>query len=142
MNLLKIKKAFFRKDTIGKYLSRKTFRVLNKFGGLVRKTAQRSMRVRKKGVAPKGQPPFAHGKKLLRKLLFYSLNDSKDTVVVGPLLLQKTAKLGVPKLLEQGGTISQSVKGKTVTRRYHGNPYMIPAFNIFIPQVASWYKAV
>lgn len=137
--LVKIKRQFFRKDTVGRYLKRKTFKVLNMFGGNVRKTAQRSMRS-KKGIAPKGQPPYAHEKKLLRKLLFYSLDKNSESVVVGPLKLQKTSKLGVPKLLEEGGKIAAQENGRTVVKSYDAHPYMIPAFNLFVPKVAGWYK--
>lgn len=140
-SLANIKKQFFRKDTVVRYLKRKTFKVLNMFGGSVRKTAQRSMRSRK-GSAPRGQPPYAHGKRLLRKLLFYSLDRSNETVVVGPLKLQKTADIGVPLLLEEGGRIAAQVNGKTVVKDYSGNPYMIPAFNLYIPKVAGWYKSI
>lgn len=141
-SLAKIKRQFFRKDTVGRYLKRKTFKVLSMFGGNVRKAAQRSMKPGgKKGrVASAGESPRTHDKKLLRKLLFYSLDKNSESVVVGPLKLSRTAKLGVPLLLEEGGRIATQEKGETVVRQYHEHPYMIPAFNLFIPKVASWYK--
>lgn len=141
MGAFKWKKLFFRRDMIGKYLDRKTYYVLNKFGGLVRKTAQRSMRA-KKGKSAKGTPPYAHGKKLLRKLLFYSMEKKKKTVIVGPVLLSKTAKIGVPSLQEEGGTIAVKLKrvDKIVTKQYPPRPFMKPSFDIHIGKVAAMYK--
>lgn len=142
MSLAKVKKQFFSTKKVINFLDRKTLSVLGKFGGLVRKTAQRSMRSRKKSQkSGQGLPPFAHGRKLLRKLLFYSLDTTTQTVLVGPLLLNSTKSIGVPKLMEVGGTVADIVNGKSVTKDYKGNPFMIPAFQMHIGKVAAMYKA-
>lgn len=140
-NLVRIKKLFFDRPKVSRYFDRKTLYALNWFGGNVRKTAQRSMRSRKGSQkSGQGKAPFAHGQKLLRKLLFYSMEERKKTVVVGPILLDKTADLGVPRLMEQGGRVAGTYKGKPIVKDYKGNPYMIPAFNIHIGKVASMYR--
>lgn len=146
--VIKIRKWFLKPELVVKYLDKKTFYVLNRFGASVRKTSQRSMRTRK-GKSEKGEPPYSHGRKQLRKLLFYSLERRrKKNVVIGPLRLQETSSLHVPKTHEEGGVITKQVKRKrksnrdrvdTITSRYPPRPYMKPAFDKFVGQVASWY---
>lgn len=138
--LARIKQAFLDREKVQKSLDKKSLKVLARYGGSVRKTAQYSMRSRKKS-APKGQPPYAHGKKLLKRLLFYSLEKQRKTVVVGPVLLSETAKEGVPKLMEVGGTITRRVKDKSVKYVYTGHAFMKPASEVHIGKVASWYKS-
>lgn len=142
-SVARIKKAFFRPDIVGKYLDKKTFKILNMFGGKVRKTAQRSMRKKANDVHQKsgqGLPPFSHGKQELRKLLFYSLEREIKNVVVGPVKFERTGTKGIPRLMEIGGRIATTLRGKPITKEYKGNPYMIPAFEMYVGQVASWYR--
>src|SRR5678815_3063684 len=94
-----ITRAFFDNKKVMGELDKKTHYVLNRFGGTVRKTAQRSMRTRK-GTSPPGSPPYAHGQKKLRKFLFYSYDRANKTVVIGPVRFSETSKLHVPRTLE------------------------------------------
>ena len=140
-----IKKQFFRPDLVVKYLDRKTYRVLNRFGGTTRKIAQRSMRVKPEGVYQKsgsGKPPFAHGKQNLRKLLFYAFEAGKKTVVVGPVKFERTKSTGVPRIMEFGGSVAAKVRGRSVRKKYKGNPFMKPAFDQVVGKVAGWYKGI
>lgn len=142
-------KSFFNTDLIGKFLDKKTYKVMNRFGAVVRLTAQRSMRY-KKGASPKGTPPNAHnkdGKKaLLRKLLFYQLGPSGKSVVVGPVLKDSTRRLVITKLHEEGGrsttVIKENGKKKRVPAVYPARPYMKPAFKTNVGKVTGWYKGL
>jgi hypothetical protein len=130
--LAEVKKQFFDRLTVKKALDRKTLKVLNSFGGTVRKTAQYSMRSRK-GPSKAGEPPHAHGKKLLRKLLFYSLDPKSKSVIIGPILKPTTEKLHIPRTHEIGGSIKQ--------KHYPPRPYMKPAFAKHVGKVAALYKS-
>jgi len=142
-------KSFFRTDLIGKYLDKKTYKVMNRFGAVVRLTAQRSMRY-KKGASPKGTPPHAHnkdGKKaLLRKLLFYQLGPNNKSVVVGPVLKDSTRRLVITRLHEEGGrsttVIRQDGKKKRVPAVYPARPTMKPAFSKNVGKVTQMYKNI
>ena len=78
-------------------------------GAVLRRSAQESMRYRKKPAAA-GQPPSAHkeGKgPLLRKRLFFAFEPATESVVVGPEALPG-AKADAPELMERGGTVERS----------------------------------
>lgn len=159
--LATLKRAFFDRGAVAKFLDAKTRKVLSKFGAYVRRRAQTSMktppkksyaaaaRLRKAGlgnrspVSPPGSPPFAHagGKKLLRKLLFFAYDPGKKTVYIGPLRLGRTANQHVPKVLEEGGTIARKLKSGAVKRgRYRARPFMKPAFDRELGWVAAEYR--
>jgi hypothetical protein len=127
---------FFTTSNVQSLLDKKMYKTLNQFGGLTRKTAQRSMRPRK-AASPAGSPPSSHGNPLLRKLLFYAF-DGKSSVVVGPVLLGKQP-IGVPKTHEHGGRITRLQKGKAVTANYPARPYMKPAGTVNTTKLAQWY---
>lgn len=131
--LVKLKKLFFTESSVIKMLGRKRARALSRFGAAVRSHAQRSMRPRK-GRAPAGVAPHAHGNKLLRKLLFFAF-DGSNSVVVGPILKRSTAVFGIPRTHEKGGII----QGKTGAARYPARPYMQPAGAKYLPKIKEWY---
>lgn len=139
--LFKVKKAFFDSEKVKKALDTKTRKVLSGFGARVRRTAQFSMKSRKgrKG-SPPGKPPFAHGQKLLRKLLFFAYDANKKSVVIGPVLIESTKKLGVPRLHEEGGVVSVNTKKGRVVRKYPPRPYMKPAFDEHRGNVTKSFK--
>lgn len=135
----KITKAFFDSKKVIDELDKKTHYVLNRFGGTVRKTAQRSMRTRK-GTSPSGSPPYSHGDKKLKKFLYYSYDRANKIVVIGPVKFGRTASLHVPSTLEHGGTITVQTKKGSIEKVYPERPYMNPAFMEHQGKVASWYK--
>lgn len=139
--LAEVKKNFFDRQKVKRVLDRRTIKILAKFGGIVRKTAQFSMRSRK-GKSSPGQPPYAHGKKLLRKLIFFSVNPIKKTVVIGPILKDSTENLKITRLHEVGGTLLSKHKGKVITQKYPKRPSMVPAFKQHVGKVASLYRSV
>jgi hypothetical protein len=135
----KVTKAFFNQKKVLAMMDKKTHKVLSRYGAYVRRTAQTSMRTRK-GSSPPGQPPFAHKRKLLKKLLFFSYDRHKKIVVIGPVLFERTKRLKVPSTLEHGGTqIVQTDSGVQV-KLYPKHPYMRPAQNKHIGSVAQWYR--
>lgn len=135
----RIKRAFFSSDKVGGGLDRKTRRVLSKFGAFVRRAAQTSMRTRQ-GSSPPGSPPFSHGRKLLKRMLFFAYDANKKSVVVGPLRLGRTANQHVPRVQEEGGRIARKVRGKSVVHEYKPRPFMGPAFQKNIGWVANEYR--
>ena len=135
----RVTRSFFDKPKVAKAIDAKTRRVLSKFGAFTRRDAQTSMRPGKKP-SPAGQPPRSRGKKLLRKLLFFSDDSTAKKVVIGPLRLDRTAEQHVPRALDEGGVIVRRDKvGKAHRNRYGKHPYMRPAFDRNIRWVADEY---
>lgn len=124
-----------RKAIVAKLGAART-KFLSRVGGMVRVTAQRSMRYRsahvqrgkKKGQpAPPskpGAPPFARTDTrrgpLLREKLWYALDPTTETVVVGPVAFG-AGKSKVPALHEFGGsvTINRRIKVTASGRKAH-----------------------
>jgi hypothetical protein len=146
--LASLKKAFFDRGKVSRFLDAKTKRVLSKFGSFVRRRAQTSMRPDPKAdkggkptYSPAGQPPRARGRKLLRKMLFFAYEQAAKTVYVGPLRLAATAQQHVPKTHEEGGVIVRRTRGGGQKHhRYKKRPFMKPAFDREIGWVAAEYR--
>jgi phage gpG-like protein len=142
MNVKTAKSNFFDRDAVLSRVGRKKGKVMNKAGGLVRKIAQHSMRYRKAASTP-GSPPSAHKNgmgPLMRKFLFYALDPSTDTVVVGPARLVKSTD--APAIEEFGGTVRRQRKGKVTTAVYPARPYMGPAAKTAAPEILDLWKDV
>lgn len=137
-----IQKAFFDSVKVQKALDAKTKRVFIRVGGRVRKTAQFSMRSRKESAKPPN-PPHAH-KKLLKKHIYFSYDEQKKEVVIGPILIRSKvdSPVKVTKLLEKGGHRFKfkQKEGGFVKQVYAGNPYMGPAFLKSKGFIAEQYK--
>lgn len=158
----KIKNAFFTSEKVVRFMDKKTRKVLSKFGAYVRRQAQTSMktpgkkaykaaaeRAAAKGkrsnqfpASRPGNPPFAHGRRLLRKLLFFAYDTATRTVVIGPVRLGETANQHVPKTLEFGGIIHRKsfFTGKRHADKYKERPFMRPAFKANLGWVAEEYR--
>jgi phage gpG-like protein len=122
MLTLKAKDFFFDRKSVQRAIVPAKLKFLSKVGAFVRRSAQTSMRYRKKASTP-GQPPSAHKEHgaLLRKLLWFAYDPSNDSVVVGPVAASRRAE--APRLNEFGGNALR--RGKTVT--YPARPFMAPA---------------
>lgn len=85
-------------------------RALSKFGAFVRRSARSSIRKSKKSAAP-GTPPKSH-RGDLKRLIFFSLDPEKGSVVVGPVVFPKARPQspGAPEALEYAGTVTRTVK--------------------------------
>lgn len=121
------KALFFDRRAVQAAADAGRLRALRRFGAVVRRTAQTSMRYRKGPSAP-GTPPSAHKSKqlaalkklgrakhngaLLRELLFYAYDPKTRSTVVGPLGF-KARGTPIPQLHEFGGE-RQAYKGETM----------------------------
>lgn len=108
--------------------------------GIVRKTAQQSIRKRT-GVnysAP-GKPPKTRDG-LLKKSIIYIVDKQAEEAVIGP-----TANVigDIGALHEFGGVRTFKRKGKRVTGRYPARPFMGPAFEKILPRLPeSWRRKI
>jgi len=129
IRLAQAKSSFFDKPAVMSAVDKATRKVLSKFGAFVRTRSRSSIRRRKKTSAP-GQPPSSH-LGLLKDNIFFVFDKSRQSVVIGPILLnQKTHS--TPEALEYGGP-SQVFQGrrerkKLRTVEIRPRPFMGPAF--------------
>lgn len=131
-SIVKVKQLFLDRPAIARYVDRKTLRVFKRFGAFVRLVAQRSMR-RRKTASPPGQPPSVH-KGQLRKFIFFSLDERRKSVVIGPTLLRPDSP--VPALHEHSGTRRYGAR----VAKYPKREYMKPAFREGLARIAQFYK--
>ncbi|MFA5291950.1 MAG: hypothetical protein WC496_02835 [Phycisphaerae bacterium] len=128
--LFEVKKLFFDRAKVIRAVSKAARKTLNHIGGLIRLTARRSIRDAKNhnAVSRPGKPPLSHTG-LLKRFIMYAYEPSKETVVVGPVLLGGRQGKDAPHTLEFGGS------AKANSRRLGGRrnvfikprPYMYPA---------------
>lgn len=130
------KSMFFDSRKVISAVDRATRKVFGHFGGLVRKTAVRSIKTRARGTSSPGQPPLdklgakrreenrrrkALGRKKAKagfkglKHILYAYETTKKSVIIGPAS-NRTRSLTIPEILEEGK--------RNVTAR----PFMGPAF--------------
>ncbi len=121
----KAKQLFFDRKAVQDALDKGTRKVLSQFGALVRKTARWSIRKRKRASLP-GQPPSSHTG-LLKRFLFYSYDDSRRSVVIGPAKLN-AKNTGAPEVLEYGGSTMLKIGKEKKQIQIASRPYMNPAF--------------
>lgn len=135
-----VKKAFLDRTKVIRFMDKKTRIAFLRYGGLVRKIIQRSMRSRK-GASSPGSPPHAHGKRQLRNLQFFSYDEKTQALVIGPVLLTVTANQMVTKVHEKGGeiTFNRGTKG-SVTSHYPARPAVKPAHDANIEKLITFYK--
>jgi len=152
---MRVKGLFFNDDKILRHMSQVTRMALGKSGGVIRKTAQRSMRYvtavpeqkkrvqqgKQKKVKPRivskpGEPPRAvRPHPWLRKHLLYAYDPASRSVVVGPSVFGPSS--GAPATLEFGGTVK--AKGGKMAR-VEKRPYMAPALAAEVPHMADRYQ--
>jgi hypothetical protein len=124
------KQNFFDRKAVLSRLDKGVKQALSKFGAFVRRRAQTSIRKRK-GVSAPGSPPSSHVG-TLKKLIFFSYDPGRKSVVIGPVL--KSGSSDAPKLLEHGGA---GRRGKYIAR-----PFMRPAFAAELPKAPQNFKAI
>lgn len=155
-SLAQWKALFFDRGIIERAAGKAKIKALSKYGAVVRRTAQTSMRYRKSASQP-GTPPSAHKSKrlaalkkmgrtkyngaLLREMLYFAYEPKGGTVLVGPLGFKSARGTPVPALHEFGGERTpykgeKFVAGKGKTARlivlkgsvkYPPRPFMGPA---------------
>lgn len=167
-SLAQWKEFFFDRGVIERAAGKGKAKALSRFGAVVRRTAQTSMRYRKGASAP-GTPPSAHKsgrlaalKKmkrakyngaLLREMLFFAYDPRSGDTIVGPLGF-KTKGTPIPALHEYGGEraafkgeVMAAGKGKNQslvklkgTLRYPARPFMRPALDKSLPKFAASFR--
>lgn len=140
----KVKNLFFDRAAIKAMMDGRTAAALNKAGGWIKVTAQRSMRYvtslgsqqgqvlagnRKKLYQPlpsaPGDPPHAiRGHSYIRDFLFYGYDPDRRSVVIGPVRLSGM-KSNVPALHEHGGSQTLRARKAIVHRPGQSGPIRI-----------------
>jgi hypothetical protein len=140
---------FFDRPGVLRYLSKKEAKYLSRAGGTIRLTAKRSIRKRK-GISKPGSPPSSH-EGSLKRFLFYGLDKTNGSVVIGPSAIMRqssgTEKRGA-SLLEFGGWTRRKKtrydrKGqryKVIERlHYKARPFMQPALEKIEPRLPQMF---
>lgn len=108
-----MKDYFFDREAVMGRVEKARLRMLSKAGAYVRTSARSSLR-RRKSVSQPGSPPSVHSTDdyaSLKNILFV-YDPASDSVVVGPLLVERqsqaivAASSTVPGLLERGGSVT------------------------------------
>jgi len=117
------KQGFFDRGAVIAAIGKAAAAGMARTAGYVRKVARNSMK-KKRGAAPKGQPPHVH-EGSLKKLLFFAQDLRQASTVIGPVAFSGSK---VPGILEFGS-------GKIAK-----HPYMRPAMEKAIPTMAQSIK--
>lgn len=134
----KMKDFFFDRQKVIDRIGKAKARFFIRYAGKIRTIARRSMRRvkdRKRYSAP-GNPPFAKSG-LLRDRLFFALDKSADSVVIGP---EGFKKAEVPALHEYGGTVTRRRRGQSIPVAYPPRPYMGPAYEQVEPDIPKYWQ--
>jgi len=140
---------FFDKAPVIRAVNAAHRRNLARAGALVRVTARRSIRKRKKTSQP-GQPPSSHTGHL-RNLIFFGYDQAHRTVVVGPRpYKQRGNRQTGAQVLEYGGRIrarrwqaarrGQRAGWQNQIWNYRPRPYMRPALAKTQDQIAEIWR--
>lgn len=97
---IEVKKLFFDRAAVLNAEKKGKVKALSKIGAFVSRSQKQSIRSRK-GISEPGQPPSSHTK-LLKNNIFFYYDPKTETVVSGPVKLNKPGR--APELLEKGGT--------------------------------------
>lgn len=151
-------KLFFDRQQVIDRVGAARAKYLNRAGGMVKKTAQFSIRnpTKKRESSTPGETPVSHGQKLLKRNIFYALDTTRDDAMVGPAKLNKPGT--APATLEHGGEATletftwQRDADGNVTRRVRtgqkritiaARPFMGPALEKVRPQLSQlWANTV
>lgn len=135
------KNGFFDRAAVIGAMDATARKVLSKFGAFVRRSAQLSIRSRK-GASAAGSPPHGHVG-LLRKFIFFSWDNDRRSVVIGPAKLHGRASADALRALEFGGTFNRQTRTGTRAVRYPARPFMGPAFDANTPKLPKmWADAL
>lgn len=158
-----VMKSFFDRGAVMKVLNAQERRYMARSGAYVMTTARRSMRkvakakkIERAGKTPRqfaeaikaeryrraskpGQPPrYRTGG--IRKNTFFAFDGPRGGVVIGPARFASAGQM-VPKVLEEGGTITRKLKsGRRVRDQIKPRPYMAPALRQTIPKVRGFIR--
>lgn len=112
---------FFDRPEVYKRLLAKDRKVLSGTGAFAMQVVRRSMRPGgKSGASSKpGEPPRYHTK-LLRDHILFAYDEAKNSVVVGPRVLNGRSARYIPALLQFGGKTVVDEKVQVSTRKLRG----------------------
>jgi hypothetical protein len=148
-----VKQVFFDSRAVTSRLDAATRKTFSMIGAGIRRRAMKSLKYAKGRSSP-GTPPNVHrsegfrrkfGKSKtgrarpsspLKELIQFAYDESRRSVVVGPLLF-RASKLGggvAPRVQEEGGTAPVLVDGKISRGVYPARPYMAPALGAEEPR--------
>lgn len=148
---------FFDKKKVLIAVGKARAKALGEAGRAVRKAALRSLTYAV-GPSSPGQPPHAHKSRqktrtskstgrtrtrsvsFLREFLFYSFDDSSQSVVIGPARLNSTVDSKALPALEYGGTSTIVDHGKRVVVAIRERPFMRPALKAEQPNFAGMWR--
>ena len=135
-SLFDVKKMFFDRAVVINATDQATRKALGSIGGYVRKVAKSSIRQSKETSAP-GMPPKSHIG-LLKKGILYGYDKERNSVVVGPVLINKPSSPDALEMLEYGGDTTRNKK----PARYRARPFMGPAMEKSAPFDRFWKDSV
>lgn len=122
MSLKEFKAGFFDRQAVQQAVDKAARKNLSKFGAFVRRSAQTSIRSRKR-ISEPGQPPSSHTG-LLKRHIYFAYDGQKKSVVIGPVAWKKRGSFTVPEVLEYGGQFREAKQ----RYNYRSRPFMRPAF--------------
>ena len=135
------KGGFFDRAAVAAAMDRVTRRVLSRFGAYVRASARNSLH-RRNGTSAPGSPPFSHVG-LLRQFIFFSWDQDRRSVVIGPAKLNGRASQDAPQALEFGGRFQRRTRSGAHVAHYPARPFMGPAFATTLPKLPRmWAEAL
>lgn len=116
---------------------------MGRFGAYVRSAAKNSIKKRD-GSAQPGRPPHSHTG-ILKRFIFFSYDELNRSVVIGPEKLSGKNQGEAQFVLEYGGSVTASVRGRNGGRyqkRYNisARPYMNPAFEASKEKIPEVWK--
>ncbi len=140
---MRIKSLFFDRKAVLDAVDKAKRAVLSKAGAFIRTVARTSIRKRK-GPAPPGSLPHSHVG-LLRNFILFGYDRASDSVVFGPVKLNKPTE--APRVLEHGGTttVTKFSRGRLRKRRVRikARPFMGPALEKERPKLPKlWAGSV
>jgi hypothetical protein len=128
-----MKEFFFDRDAVIGATDAQTRKFLSQFGAFVRRTAQSSLKYRKKPARP-GEPPSVHRSEdflrasasgavratsPLKELIYFAYEPNTSTVYIGPVPFGGPIGV-VPELLEKGGVLPARKNRRRMIRRVGG----------------------
>lgn len=140
MRLRQAQEGFFDREKVLKAIDKKTANALGRFGAYTMRIDRNSQRRRKKGTAPAGQPPFAHSDDGIRDNtdFVYQETFASKSVVIGPILFNRSNP-DMLRVMEEGGTLTVTRKGKTTTKNYPARPHTGPAFSKALDKLGTLF---
>lgn len=153
MRLRNVSGKFFDSKVVMSATDRAERRILSRAGAYVRRISRSSIRRRKNPSKPGKAPTNWVG--TLKKLIFFTYDTNRKTVVIGPT---KSGRGIVPNVLEEGGHTTVEERSFEYERNHEGmrakvfkgikkhkvmikkRPYMKPAFDKVLPTVAEQFQ--